>query len=263
VAASLIALEGGLPASTCDALYLGSRRIRGHALPETLVCHSGEVETGAWSFVRSVRIATHPALRRRGLASVLVDAVHESYAPDLFGTMFGATPELLRFRRSVGYELVRVGASRGVRTGEPAAIMLRASTARAEALLTRLRAVLARDLPVFLALTDAGDELPLDEALVDSLRRGLPTPAALSEREMLEIVESYASGPRTYETAASALEAFARRADLDVLPTDERALVEGRILERRGWTSVAERSGFETVPAAMRALRRTIASLLE
>ncbi len=265
VAASLVALEGGLPLRIAEALNRGSRRIRGHALAETLASHSGEVEAATMTFVRSVRIATHPALRRRGLASALVDHVHESHAPDFFGTMFGATPELLAFRRSVGYALVRVGASRGARTGEPSAVMLRPVTARASAVVERLRGVLSRDLPLFLSLSEADNHLPPSEALSRALFEGLPAPAPLSEAERMRIVRSYAHGPRTYETAATALEAFVASAPsaLDALPEQERQLALARIVERRGWREVAARAGYPSIPAAMRALRRAVGTLLE
>ena len=61
-----------------------------------------QCEAGEFNIVRSVRIAVHPDCRRKGLASKLINHVHESYQPDLFGTLFGATPELIKFRRKIG-----------------------------------------------------------------------------------------------------------------------------------------------------------------
>ena len=43
------------------------------------------------------------------------------------------TAALLAFRRHVGYALLRGGASRGTRTGEPAAVMVRPVSAAAKA----------------------------------------------------------------------------------------------------------------------------------
>src|SRR5690606_14350801 len=93
--ATLVAREGGLARAECEALARGERRIRGHALADTLIVHAGRADAGELDMLRSVRIATHPALRRRGVARALVEHVHAAYAPDLFGTVFGATPELL------------------------------------------------------------------------------------------------------------------------------------------------------------------------
>ncbi len=259
VAASLVALEGGLDPERCAALARGAARIRGHALPDTLVCHSGRVDAGSLRMIRSVRIAVHPDARRRGLGRALVDHVHATYAPDLFGTVFGATAELLAFRRQSGYALVRVGASRGTRTGEPAAVMLRPVTPAARALVADLRADLARDLPLQRALL-AG-ELALDPALEAALAEGLPPPAPLDDARLEAIVRAYVGGPRPFEAAAYAVSAFVERhADaLDGL--DGAALIEARVRQRASWAEAARVAGFPSVPAAMRALRRAVRAL--
>lgn len=265
VAATLVAHEGGLPDAVVRDMVRGRGRIRGHALPDTLVCHAGRPEAGAMRIVRSVRIATHPALRRQGLGMRLVEAVHASYAPDFFGTLFGATPELLRFRRAAGYELVRVGASRGERTGEPAAVMMRPVSARARRLFEALRAALARDLPLQLELLEAGGQLLLEPALRAALLRDLPAPPPLDAATRDALLASYAFGPRTYESVAVAVTAWVRAhaARLAELEPRQRALVEARVLERAPWTEVARTASLPSVPAAMRALRRAVRALVE
>ncbi|MBW2465034.1 MAG: tRNA(Met) cytidine acetyltransferase [Deltaproteobacteria bacterium] len=266
VGACLVALEGELSASLVAALFRGNERIRGHALPETLVSHSGVPEAGTMSFIRSVRIAVSPELRRGGIATGLAEHVHESYAPDFFGTLFGATPGLIAFRRSLGYELVRVGSSRGIRTGEPTAVMVRPATPRAEALLGRLRGALARDLEAGLALAEKDGELPLAPDLLATFRKGLPAPAPLSTEERAVFVERYATGGATYDSARGALEAWLRdhRGSLDdSADLDETGalLIRLRIEDRRGWDEICEVTGHPTVPGAMRALRRAVRAL--
>lgn len=263
VAACLVAEEGDLDAATIDALARGAARIRGHALAETLVCHAGHREAGALRMIRSVRIATHPALRRLGLGRRLVDAVHDHHAPDLFGTVFGATPALLRFRRAAGYALVRVGVNPGSRTGEPAAVMLRPVTPRAVALCDTLRAELARDLPTQLDLMRA-DEIWLAPRLLDAFGEGMATPASLSADAMREGVMAYAFGPRPLEAAGHAIAAFvtAHAAALPALDAPAGALLAGRLIERRGWATLTARLGLGSVRAAMRAARRAMQALV-
>ena len=263
VAATLVAIEGGLDEATCARMARGEGRIRGHALADTLVCHSGRTAAGRLKMIRSVRLAVHPAMRRAGIASALVDHVHASYAPDLFGTLFGATPDLLRFRRSVGYELVRIGASRGSRTGEPAAVMMRAVSDEARALLASLRADLSRDLPLQLELLGK-EELALAPRLAEALRDGLPSPAAMSDAERDAVVDSYLSGPRPYESAAYAITRYmdAHGDALEGLSDRDRALLRARVEERLAWLRAAEAAGFDSVPAAMRALRRAVRALV-
>ena len=261
VAATLVAMEGGLSPELSSALARGATRIRGHALADTLVCHSSRPDAGPLSMVRSVRIAVHPELRRHGLASTLVEHVHRTYAPDLFGTLFGATPEVLRFRRSLGYELVRVGVSRGARTGEPAAVMVRAVSPRAVSLVSELRGELARELPLSLELLELEGEL--SPALKSALSADLPAAPPLTDDTLRSAVKSYLEGPRPYESAAFALTRFVEEnaGALAELGAQDRALIDARIRERRAWAEAAVAAGYPSVPAAMRALRRALRAL--
>ena len=265
VAATWVAIEGELPPALSTAIHWGHTRVRGHALAETLLSHSGRPEAGPLRMIRSVRIAVHPALRRRGLGTLLIDHIHRSYAPDLFGTLFGATADLLAFRRSVGYEVIRVGASRGTRTGEPAAVMMRPVSPRAHALFHTVRADLARDLPLQLSLMSAGNELVLDPALEAALHHALPTPPALTAEEIRYAVATFAYGPRTLEAAAVALTAFieAHRAALAHLAPQDRGLIEDRVLHHLSWIAVMQRACTPSVPATMRAARRAVRALAE
>lgn len=250
-AVSVVAREGGLSSAQCAAMYSGAARVRGHVLPDTLIAHAGEVEAGQLRIARSVRIATDPTARRRGWAARLVEEVHASYDVDLFGTVFGATVDLVRFRRALGYEVVRLGSSRGQRTGEPAVVMLRPVSAAAHALAARLRAVLARELACAVALHAAEGE-PLEDELVQALREGLPPPAPLPETERDRIVFHWLEGPRPYEAAAYALRAW-----IEAHPELARdPLVAAKIVHGRGWRAVTRDLGLPSVPAAMRALRR-------
>ena len=268
VAATLVAVEGRLPAATCEDLARGRCRLRGHALPETLVVHGGQPAAGQLAMVRSVRIATHPELRRLGLGRRLIDHVHAFYGVesasasglDLIGTLFGATAELLRFRRAAGYVLVRVGASRGSRTGEPAAVMIRPISAAAHALVDVLRQGLARDLPTQLAWMQA-DDLCLDPELEQALLADLPETTALSDTNCAELVADYAHGPRTLEAVLVPLGRYVAQhtAVLGRLDRETQRLLQ-TVVAGRGWRAVAGEK--LSIPAAMRAVRRAVRALV-
>jgi tRNA(Met) cytidine acetyltransferase len=264
VAATVVAHEGQLPPALTDDVLHGRTRLRAHALADALVAHLGKRTVADLRMIRSVRIATHPALRRRGLARALVEHVHREHAPDLFGTLFGATPELLAFRRRLGYAVVRLSASRGARTGEPSVMMLRPVSERARALVSELRAELARELPRQLELFRADGETLLDPALVEALTRDLPPPAPLDDAQCLALARAYAYGPRTFESVALAVQRFvtAHPDRLARLDPAERRLVEGRVLAGLGWRRAAEAAG-QPVTAAMRGLRRAVRRLVE
>jgi tRNA(Met) cytidine acetyltransferase len=262
--ATLVAHEGALPRTDSEALARGEWRIRGHALADTLIVHAGRPDAGELALLRSVRIATHPELRCRGIARALIEHVHASYTPDLFGTIFGATAELLAFRRAAGYSLVRVGSSRGISTGEPPAVLLRARTPRGAALIADLVADLARNLPLQLELLASDGELDLDPELERALQRDLPDPTELDASELQARVQRFASGAQTLEAAVYALSRYldAHPERLALLDPKERALLEQRVLARRSWRASARAAGFADVPAAMKSARPAFRKIL-
>ncbi len=261
----VVAREGGLGSRTCEALARGEHRLRGHVLADNLITHAGRPSAGELSMIRSVRIATHPAARRRHVAQSLVEHVHATYQPDLFGTVFGATAALVRFRRSVGYEVVRLGSSRGARSGEPSVVMLRPGGRAGEILQAELRADLGRDLPLQLRLLhgDMPESQSMSRELEDALRAGLEPRDALNEDEMNARIRRYLAGPQTFEAAAWVLTHLAKSVPLDVLDRQERILVQGRVIDACTWDQVARTAAYPTTSAAMKALRPAMAKLAE
>ena len=262
-AATLVAREGGLDPETCAELAAGRWRIRGHALPDTLVVHCARPAAGEQRFVRSVRIATHPELRRRGLARALVEHVHASYRPDLFGTLFGATPELLRFRRSLGYRPVRLGLTRSARSGEPSVALLRPGSERGAALLASLQADLARDLPLQLEWLAAESGLPPHPDLARALARDLPPPAPLPAAEVARRYRRGVASPQPLEAFGYVVERWLREhpARLAALEPRARQLLEGRVFARRAWSELAAAGGWPNLAQALAAARRALQAL--
>jgi tRNA(Met) cytidine acetyltransferase len=258
VATTLVAREGGLTREVADDLAAGRRRLRGQALPEVL---ADQPDVARLDILRSVRIVTHPAVRRQGLARRLVDAVHATYAPDLFGTLFGATPALVRFRRAVGYRPVRLGVGPGSRTGEPAVAMLRPATPAGAAAVRTLESDLALTLDAQVAYMAADGGVPVEAALVALLRPVDPDPPSAGAETAM--VARYLDGPATFESVAGPVAAWvaARAAHLDALAAADAALLRTRVLERRGWDAAAAAAGLPTRRAAMRALRRAVRRL--
>jgi tRNA(Met) cytidine acetyltransferase len=263
VAASLVAREGSLDASALASLDRGER-IRGHALLDTLTSHTATREALTLAMVRSMRVVVHPERRRRGLARRLVDAVHASYAPDLFGTMFGATAELVTFRRALGYEVVRVGTASGARSGEPAVVMVRPVSPRAFALVDRWRVDLARELPAQLEAM-ASDGTSIDERLRATLVDGLPTPLRHDATSLHELTLRYVGGTQPADVVIGSLGELARIHELALatLRARDRALIRARLIERRSWAESGMRSGLPSVAAAMRAMREAVRALLD
>ncbi|MEM9192647.1 MAG: GNAT family N-acetyltransferase [Myxococcota bacterium] len=261
VAASLVALEGALPEAIADAIYEGRHRPGGHALVETLISHLGARDAAGLRMVRSIRIAVHPAHRRRGVGSMLVDHVHQSYRPDLFGTLFGARPELVAFRRAAGYHLVRLGASLGVRTGEPSVVMLRPVSHAGRTLMDRLRGDFARDFPALVRRFE--DEHALSDPLVSEFAADAVAPRVPTPEESREVVRSYAYGPRTFEAALYHLSEFViGKTASPSLDARERRLLSSVVAQGEPFRIAVGPSGYPSVPAAMRAMKRAVRKLL-
>jgi tRNA(Met) C34 N-acetyltransferase TmcA len=153
-----------------------------------------------------------------------------------------------------------VGASRGSRTGEPAAVMIRPVSPRAHTLLAHLRTTLARDLPAQLAWMGQGT-LCVTPELEAALCVDLPEPAPLSDEDCAHLSREYAFGPRTLESVLVPLRRFLAvceaRGDLARLPAEARRLLAG-VQAGQGWEVTA---GHMSLPAAMRAVRRGVRGL--
>lgn len=263
VGACVVAREGGLSPELIDAARSGRTRLRAHALADVLIAHLGHAEAGPLHMRRTVRTAVHPALRRQGIASRLLEHVHASHPVDLFGTLFGASPELIEFRRRLGYQLVRVSAARGARTGEPSVLMIKPNSEPAQRLVAELRRELAREIDIQFALLQADDGLTLAPDLLDALRADLPAVPRYRASEQRALAHAYAHGPRTFESVATAVRGFVEMIDLAVLPTNLRAVVEGRVLQLHGWRRITQDVGMPSVSATMRALRRALRLLVD
>ena len=126
VAVALLAREGGLDAETRRGMYEGER-VRGNMVPDVLTSQLRDEGAAEPRGLRTVRIATHHALRGEGFGSRLLDEVHREFGGDLdyFSVGYGATPRLLRFWRRAGYRTVHLSTSRNDASGEYSAIMLR------------------------------------------------------------------------------------------------------------------------------------------
>ncbi|WP_110650553.1 tRNA(Met) cytidine acetyltransferase TmcA [Salinicola peritrichatus] len=128
--------EGGFDAELAADIQLGRRRPRGHLLAQSLAMHGGHIEAATARWWRIMRIAVHPALRRRGVGGRLVAGVAEEAgkaAIDRLGVSFGAEPGLMRFWRGQGFHTLRLGLTREAASGEPAMMMGRGLTPAARA----------------------------------------------------------------------------------------------------------------------------------
>ncbi|MBB3142393.1 tRNA(Met) cytidine acetyltransferase TmcA [Halomonas organivorans] len=184
-AVAVTADEGGFDAALAERVARGERRPRGHLMAQSLAAHAGAREALTGRLRRVLRIAVHPAWRRRGLGRRLLAAERQAAREagiDLLGASFGAEPGLLAFWQAQGFRVVRLGLTREAATGEHAVMVVAPAAEgggtlaeglarRFQALLPALLAFELRELEpaVALALLAEGESRPLD----DEARRDL------------------------------------------------------------------------------------------
>ncbi|SDM08068.1 tRNA(Met) cytidine acetyltransferase [Modicisalibacter muralis] len=146
--------EGGFPPELAAAIWRGERRPRGHLLAQSLATHGGHRQAAEARWCRIARIAVHPAARRRGLGSALIEQLATSVADDgieRLGVSFGGEVGLIDFWRAQGFVSLRLGLSREASSGEHALMMGRALHESVEKAIGHLAEDFQRLLPSLLA----------------------------------------------------------------------------------------------------------------
>ena len=201
--------EGGFSMDLAHQVARGARRPQGHLMAQSLAAHSGCREALVTRWRRVVRIASHPARRRHGLGSRLLDDDQRKAAAagiTLYGATFGADAGLLRFWRAQGFVVVRLGVTREPSSGEFAVMVAKALTASGERVLSALHERFVASLPGLLAFELAH----LPAAVVSLLVHELPE-RALDQAERQDIVD-VATAHRSPALARASLQALAREA---------------------------------------------------
>ena len=268
VSVALLAREGGLDSETRAAIYEGDR-IRGNMIPDILTSQLRDEDAGEPIGYRVVRIATHHAVRSRGLGSDLLDRIRESVGRDAdwLGSGFGATPGLLKFWDENGYGTVHASTTRNDRSGEYSAIVLEPTSDAGRALRDRHASWFARRAPA--VLSDALSDL--DPDIVRALCRSIPSEAApaldLDDHEW-QVVTGAAYGPGLFDADPGPFRRLVGRylvedpVDVDLDVRAEQLLVR-RGLQGREWPAVADELGFHSPGQCMRALGEALQPLVD
>ena len=271
-AVALLAREGGLDAGLRRRMY-GGERVRGNMLPDLLTSQLRDEAAGEPVGARVLRIATHHAVRSRGLGSRLLDEVAtemERGGPwparggvDYLGVGYGATPDLLRFWRENGFRSVHLSTTRNDRSGEHSALMIRPLSDAGRELHDRSAEFLVRRLPSVLA--DALDGCDPDVVRGVLAATDAPVPLDLTDREW-RVVASAAYGPGMYDAAPRPFRRLATRALVDgveALDADAERLLVRKVLQARDWEWVADDLARISKRATMRALGDASQPLVE
>jgi len=262
---ALLAREGGLDADTRAAMYEGGR-VAGNMLPDVLTSQLRDEAAGVPVGQRVMRIATHPAVRSRGLGSRLLEEVRAEFdGADYLGVGYGATPGLVDFWAANGFGTVHLSTTRNDASGEYSALMVDPLSAAGRDLAGRHAGWFAERIgPV---LSDA-----LDDADPDVVRAALRATDAkrapdLDGREW-RVVADAAYGPGLVDAAPGPFRGLAVAhlvdpADPELLTPRQERLLVSRVLQARPWGEVMDELGFHSHGETMRALGRAYQPLVD
>ena len=255
VAVALLAREGDLPADVREHMYEGGR-VRGNMLPDVLTSQLRDEDAGIPAGLRVLRIATHHAVRSRGLGSRLLAEIRAEFDGefDWLGTGFGATPDLLRFWRTNGYRAVQLSTTRNDASGEYSALLLDPLTEAGTALHDRHAEWFGSRIASMLAD-------PLRDADPDVVRELLRTVDAPVEVDLpawdWRAVAASAYGPGLYDAAPRPFRRVALRYFVDgdaLLDARAERLLVRKVLQGHPWPEVADELGYHSAGQCMRAL---------
>jgi tRNA(Met) cytidine acetyltransferase len=265
VSVALLAREGGLPAEVRAEMYEGGR-VAGNMLPDVLTSQLRDEAAGVPVGTRVMRIATHPAVRSRGLGSRLLAEVRTEFDDrDWLGTGFGATPGLVRFWADNGFSTVHLSTTRNDASGEYSVLMVDPVSDAGRELGDRHAGWFADRVGAVLsdALADADPDvvratLRATDADVDS---------DLSDREW-RVVADAAYGPGLFDANPGpfrqlAVKQFVDPGGSDLLSARLERLLVLRVLQARPWGEVMDELGFHSHGETMRALGRAFQPLVD
>ncbi|MFB6183428.1 MAG: tRNA(Met) cytidine acetyltransferase TmcA [Haloarculaceae archaeon] len=264
---ALLAREGGLDADRRADMYAGGR-IRGNMLPDVLTTQLRDERAGETVGWRVLRIATHPAVRSRGLGSrLLADVRAEAADADLdwLGVGYGATPELVRFWATNGFGTVHLSTTRNDASGEHSAVMLDPLSPAGRRLRDRHATWFRRR--VASMLSD-----PLSDLDADVVRAALRATPGTVDPDLDDwewrLVVGTTAGAGLFDTAPRpfrrlALAHLVDPSDRHALTDREERLLVLKVLQGRSWSAVADALDYVSPGACMRALGDLTETLLD
>ena len=133
VSVCLISLEGPISdnenqESIQQAILKGTRRPKGHLMPQVLSHHMAIKEALNLKGARIVRIATLPSLQNMNLASQLLSQLSKSLhgqGIDYLGSSYANTPDVSQFWNKNDFNIVRVGGKQDGASGTHSALVLK------------------------------------------------------------------------------------------------------------------------------------------
>ncbi len=259
-----LALEGGLDRETARECAKGAW-IMGNIIPDRLIKHYKVLEFGELRGFRIVRIATHPAVMRRGLGSLALKKVEEEARElglDWVGAGFGVTEELLRFWVKNSFVPVHMSPEKNPVSGEYSVLVVKPLSERAK----KFVELFAREFREKLLGSLATPYFDLEEGTALELLESLPRDDARLDLRLLQKARflMYAWSDMTAENCMDVIIELAKhyfrsrvRPELTRL---QKLLLIAKVLQAKSWHMTCEELGIGLQEATVEL--RNVAKLL-
>ena len=147
--------EGNLPNNLATAIMLGTRRVQGHLVAQSLGLYLYNRLVMLQKSYRIHRICITPQWQTKTLGSQLIDYTCAQLTQkkiNFISVSFGAAEKLLHFWRKNNFQTVRIGYRLGTSTGLHSLFMLKPLTLSGKILTSQLKEIGSQQLSVYLKL---------------------------------------------------------------------------------------------------------------
>ncbi len=255
VAAALVADEGGFDEELDREIYYGTRRPRGHLLPQTLCSQMSLLHASQLHYQRVIRIAVAPELQQRGMGSHLLQQIvnHATHSQvDMIGSSFGATADLLKFWNQNGFHTLRLGSQRSTSSGCHAVLMGKSLSTKGGKLLEQGQNHYQRQFPQQRSETLKD----LEDEIIELLPQIHPQSDKL-DADDLRLIALFSKGQQRYENVLGSLYrgAVEMSHKSSELSTKELALLQQKLIAHIPWDDCARICGLSGRKAVIEALK--------
>lgn len=264
IASAWLVNEGGLDEQLAHAIHGGTRRLKGHLLPQSLLAHAGISNAGGLNYQRVVRIAVHPAIQHRGIGHLLltniVRQVNKS-GIDILGTSFAVSEDLLNFWSRSQFVPVRLGVQQDDVSGGHSVMMLHAISSDGEDIIFSAQQRLQVHWPFLIR----SEFQYINPALIVALTVLIPTKTAELSIWDNQDIAAFCHQQRPYESSRIALSLWLiqqiKQPQFVRLSAVQQQLSIMTLLQQRQWTDIGKQLNLSGKTQIIKVLRDATALL--
>ncbi|WP_028862259.1 tRNA(Met) cytidine acetyltransferase TmcA [Psychromonas aquimarina] len=257
LAVALINEEGGLDEELSSKIWLGSRRVQGNLIAQSLTFHCAFKQAACESYARIQRIAVHPECQHQGLGKLFISRLinwAECSQFDHICASFGATADLLAFWQQQAFTTLRIGSTRDSSSGTHSIIVNLPLSEKGRILHSAVREQFQQQFPVQLSRHLQHIEAELVLSILNEFSKTDPK---------AEQLLSYIEGNRPYEYVEQMLSELVINSSLNNLTKEQQSLTIQKIVQNNSWPEVCKKHNYSGKKEAQSKLKCAVKQLLK